>query len=135
VRNGETSGDEESADDDTISGIGVWTGLMPVAEEMDAAGETELERRALVAEIDRLFERYRWFVDRIERPRRRIRCTRILNAPRQQPGAWLRALVELSMIGSPRAKVFLEEWEPPEVPDNELEIELFRRICATKCDQ
>lgn len=129
---GDTQG---SAHDETLSGIGVWTGLLPVAEEMQAEEETDLDKQTLVAEIDRLFERYQWFVDRIDRPRRRSRCTSILNARRREPGAWLRALVELSLIGTPRAKVFLEEWEPPELTQHEMELELFRRICAAKCDQ
>lgn len=129
------SGDEGSPIEDTLSGIGIWTGLMPVADEMQSEDETDLEKRALVAKIDRLFERYQWFVDRIDHPRREVRCTRILNAPRQHPGAWLRALVELSLIGTTRAKVFLQEWDPPEGIDNELEYELFRRICTAKCDE
>ena len=131
----DTGDTEGSTIEDTLSGIGVWTGLMPVADELQSEDETDLEKRALVAKIDRLFERYQWFVDRIDHPRREARCTRILNAPRRNPGAWLRALVELSLIGTPRAEVFLTEWDPPEGLDNELEYDLFRRICTAKCDE
>lgn len=124
--------DGESAYERTISGIGVWTGLMPVAKEVYVEyGETRgLDHEAVVQRVDRQLQRYQWFCERIERPRPAERCARTLEQAPAEPSAWERALAELSMLGSLKAKVVLERWE---LPEDDLDLELFRRVCIARC--
>ena len=117
--------------DETISGLGIWTGLLPVAREAHRAygEERGLDETAVVERVDRQFERYQWFVERVDRPRSVRRLARLLANPPEQPSAWERAMVELSLAADMKAVVVLQRWEPP---GEDLDLELFRRICLTR---
>lgn len=116
--------------DETISGLGTWTGLLPAARELREKAD-DLDHHDAVDFITRQNERFEWFAERIDRPRTYRRLRRILSNPPREPSAWERAMVELTLLGSTEARVFLETWEPP---DQNLELDTFRQVCTTKFD-
>jgi hypothetical protein len=126
---GDETLDEQPGYDKTISGMGTWTGLVDVAREVrEEFGQPE--DLAVVDRLDRQVARYEWFVGRVEQTRKVERLAMVLAHPPREPSQWERAMVELSLDGSAKAQVVLEHRE---LPEEELDLELFRRVCVAKC--
>lgn len=115
---------ESSSFDETIEGVGTWTGV--VAESADLRRRFAGRTPGFFELLERQIARYRWFLTKIETPRGPDACARVLGRRRRSPGAWERAMVELTLADGMRAELVLEEWEPPA---DEPELELFRRVC------
>ncbi len=119
--------------EETISGVGIWTGLLPLARQVrDEHGtdHPDFQRQGVAEHVARQHERYEWFASRIDTPRHYRHLTRILERSPTEPSAWERAMVELTLLDRTEAEVYLQRWEPPR---QDLEIDTFRRICLAKC--
>lgn len=121
---------KEQDNGETLSGYGIWTGLLPIAREARSEHDADVDEETMVEHLDRQLERYEWFDAAIDQPRTLAECARALDSPRRRPADWERALVEISQLGTSRAAAFLATWEPP---DENLELDLLRRICRVKC--
>lgn len=122
--------EKEEDNGETLSGFGIWTGLLPIAREASSEYGDGVDDETMVQYLDRQLERYQWFASTIDDPRPLSECARTLSTPPRRPADWERALVEISRIGTARAETFLRTWQPPE---EALELDLLRRICTVKC--
>jgi hypothetical protein len=108
----------------TRSGVGRWMGLVETA--LDAREETaDPDEEDTFELVERQLGRYYWFCQSIDAPRSIDVCERILEGAAPHPGAWERALVELSLLERTDAQLALERWTPPDDPS----MEIFYRIC------
>lgn len=119
----------DSSFDETIEGIGTWTGV--VARSADLRRRLADRRHGFFDLLERQIRRYRWFSRRIEEPRAPDACARELRRRRRGPGAWVRAMVELTLADEVRAKMVLDQWDPP---TDEPALELFRRVCLVEAE-